>query len=363
MDDRLSQSTDSYFEALLLACQSLDGPARAKLSKEFFRQVSGLDLEPTQSLEAWEKIVEVRRELTLNGESPPPLRKVVLDYLLRSSLLREPVLTEFSEMNRLRADAATDGLTGLHNRRFFDALLERELDAAVRYGLESSLVIMDLNRFKEVNDTHGHAAGDKVLAATSATLKDSLRVSDLACRIGGDEFAMVLSRTTFDGAVQLAERVCGQFENAVRPLNLTVFVTVSYGVATAPREAKEPAALFSLADERLYKFKRSIGAPRCVPRVFPRIPLANVGADAVLRWDSNSCPALPVDFSVGGVGLLLSTPAALPREFVTEIHLPRLRPLTSRVQKVYEIAHAHNIVRLGCSFIDPSLEAPENPAA
>jgi len=119
MDDRLSQSTDSYFEALLLACQSLDGPARAKLSKEFFRQVSGLDLEPTQSLEAWEKIVEVRRELTLNGESPPPLRKVVLDYLLRSSLLREPVLTEFSEMNRLRADAATDGLTGLHNRRFF----------------------------------------------------------------------------------------------------------------------------------------------------------------------------------------------------------------------------------------------------
>jgi diguanylate cyclase (GGDEF)-like protein len=362
LGDVASPRPDSYFEALLLACQSLDGSARAQLSKEFFRQVSGLDLESAQSLEAWEKIIELRLELARSKNSPPPLRQVVLDYLLRSSLLHEPVLTEFQEIQRLRADAATDGLTGLHNRRFFDALLERELDAAVRYGHESSLVVMDLNRFKEVNDTHGHAVGDKVLMKASATLKESLRSSDLACRIGGDEFAMVLSRTTFDGAVQLAERFCGQFAEAVRPMNLTVFVTVSYGVATAPREAKAPAALYSLADERLYKFKRSIGAPRCVPRLFPRIPLANVGADAVLRWDSNSCPALPVDFSVGGVGLLLPTPAILPREFLTEIHLPRLRPLTSRVQKIYEITHAHNIVRLGCSFIDPDTEASESAA-
>ena len=226
------------------------------------------------------------------------------------------------------------------------------MDAAVRYAQEFSLILLDLNRFKEVNDAHGHATGDKVLTLAGRLLRESARSSDSAYRIGGDEFALLLRRTASDGANAVAERVRERFKEAVQPLGLEVPVSVAHGVATAPREAKNAATLFALADERLYNSKRAIGSPRCAPRTYPRIPLSESDAYAILRWDSGSHRATVLDFSVGGVGLRFTPPVAVPHEFLSQIHLPRLQPLLGRVHKVYESIDPNNVQRLGCAFID-----------
>jgi diguanylate cyclase (GGDEF)-like protein len=349
----VDQSFDAYVEALILASRSLDKDAQASLAKEFFHQVSNLSLSDAQGLEAWEKILDRRDRFIREGETPPPFHRLVLEHFLTSDLLREPVITEFAEIQRLRSNALVDPLTGLQNRRLFDERLEREMDAAVRYAQEFSLVLLDLNRFKEVNDAHGHATGDKVLAVAGRLIGESARSSDLTFRIGGDEFALLLPRTAYDGAKTVADRLRERFAEAVLPLDPQIPVSLAYGIATAPREARAASALFALADERLYNFKRSIGSPRCAPRTYPRIHLANTDAYAVLQWDSGSHRAQVVDFTIGGVGLKLGTPLAVPHEFLSKLFLPRLHPLVTRVHKVFETIDPSNIQRLGCAFLAP----------
>jgi diguanylate cyclase (GGDEF)-like protein len=355
----VSQSFDAYVEALITSSRNLDKNAQTKLAKEFFHQVSHLSLSDEQSLEAWEKILDRRDDLARGGQTPLPFHRIVLEYFLNSDLLREPVITEHEELWRLRSNAFMDALTGLQNRRSFDERLEREMEAAVRYSQEFSLVLMDLNRFKEVNDAHGHATGDKVLALAGKLIGESARSSDLTYRIGGDEFALMLPSTPYDGAQTAAGRLRERFREAIQSLELKVPVSLAYGISTAPREARVASALFSLADERLYNFKRSIGSPRCAPRAYPRIHLANTGAYAILQWNSASHRAQVVDFTIGGVGFQLSTPLAIPHEFLSQIYLPLLHPLTTRVHKVFESIDPSNLQRLGCAFIPPNQGMPD----
>jgi hypothetical protein len=119
--------------------------------------------------------------------------------------------------------------------------------------------------------------------------------------------------------------------------------------------------LFVLADQRLYNFKRSIGSPRCAPRFFPRIPLANAEAHAILRSASGPHRASVLDFSFGGVGLQLASPIKVPSTFVSQLHLPPLQPCVAWLHKVYEVIDSNNLQRLGCSFIEPARK--ESPRA
>jgi diguanylate cyclase (GGDEF)-like protein len=355
----VTQPIDAYVEALVISSRNLDRNAQTKLAKGFFHQVSHLSLSDEQSLEAWEKILDRCDDLVRDGQTPLPFHRIVLEYFLNSDLLRAPVVTEYAELRSLRSNAFMDPLTGLQNRRSFDERLEHEMEAALRYSQEFSLVMMDLNRFKEVNDAHGHATGDKVLTIAGKLIGESARSSDLTYRIGGDEFALMLPSTPYDGAHTAASRLRERFPEAIQPLELKVPVSLAYGISTAPREARVASALFSLADERLYNFKRSIGSPRCAPRAYPRIHLANTGAYAILQWDSDSHRAEVVDFTIGGVGLQLSTPLAIPHEFLSQIHLPLLHPLTTRVHKVFESIDPSNVQRLGCAFIAADQEPPD----
>lgn len=355
----MTQSFDAYVEALIVASRSLERDTQAKLAKEFFHQVSNLSLSEEQSLEAWEKILGRRDDLAREGRTPLPFQRIVLEYFLNSGVLQEPVITEYAELRRLRSNAFLDPLTGLQNRRLFDERLEHEMEAAVRYSQEFSLVLIDLNRFKEVNDAHGHATGDRVLAQAGKLIGESARSSDLTYRIGGDEFALMLPSTPYDGAQIAAGRLRERFPEAIQPLELQVPVSMAYGIATAPREARAASALFSLADERLYNFKRSIGSPRCAPRAYPRIHLANTPAYAILKWDSTSHRAQVVDFTIGGVGLQLPSPLAIPHEFLSQIHLPLLHPIMTRVHKVFEAIDPSNVQRLGCAFVNPEPKPPE----
>ena len=156
------------------------------------------------------------------------------------------------DARRYRLLADLDGLTGLHNRRYFHELLAREVTRAQRYGRELALVIFDLDDFKSINDRNGHLAGDGVLAETAARARGALRGADIACRVGGDEFAVLLPEAS--GAE--AERLYRRLHDAVSssPVGEAGDVSVSAGIAEL-QAGDEPNTFFERADEALYRAK------------------------------------------------------------------------------------------------------------
>ena len=167
----------------------------------------------------------------------------MVDVLSAANFLRVPVLIEYDEFKKLQINAATDALTGLYNRRLFDEYFDKELNRAKRYGQQLAVVILDLHKLKEVNDRHGHLQGDQVLQIAAATLRKTLRNSDFAFRIGGDEFAVLLPQTDPEQAVTLCRRVRTQYENELRPLALEIGVTLDFGVAVHPQDGDQKSAL------------------------------------------------------------------------------------------------------------------------
>ncbi len=164
------------------------------------------------------------------------------------------------ELERANADlerlARTDSLTGLANRRRFMEALDREADRYQRYQRSASLVLLDLDHFKSVNDTHGHAVGDNVLREVAVVLRSMCRDVDLAARLGGEELAMLLPETGSPGARIVAERVRERIAAASHRAQSgrTFRVTASFGVATAA-SGRNGEALLQAADEALYRAK------------------------------------------------------------------------------------------------------------
>jgi diguanylate cyclase (GGDEF)-like protein len=156
-------------------------------------------------------------------------------------------------LSDLREQTIRDPLTSLYNRRFLQDYLERELIRAKRERVSLALVMMDLDRFKQINDRAGHQAGDRVLVEVSALLKRHVRGSDIACRYGGEEFAVVLPRTSLASARRRSAEICSAIRR--EPLRL-LGVTASLGVALCPDHATDAEALLRAADQALYEAKR-----------------------------------------------------------------------------------------------------------
>jgi len=248
---------DSYFELLADTLESLDLSARGQFLQRYFRVIAHLDLRESQSVQIWDEMLARRRELTQLAGRQISLKTALTDVLSSSGLLRVPILIEYDELKRLELDAVTDPLTGLHNRRLFAETFDKELNRARRYTQPLALVTVDLHRFKEVNDQHGHPRGDDVLRAAAATLKKALRTSDSAFRIGGDEFALLLPQTDSAQALALSRRVQTVFAEMLQPLQLSVTVGMDQGIAIFPQDAEQAEQLIRIADERLYQIKHA----------------------------------------------------------------------------------------------------------
>ncbi len=160
------------------------------------------------------------------------------------------------EKKRLSNIAITDQLTNLYNHNFFYTRLEEEFERTMRYGGNVSLIMMDIDNFKRINDTHGHREGDKVLKAVSHLIKSSVRKSDIVSRYGGEEFTVILPQTTIEGAVGEAERIRALVEGYGYIGLHGENITVSSGVAACPNgKVKDAGGLVSLADRALYLAK------------------------------------------------------------------------------------------------------------
>jgi len=154
--------------------------------------------------------------------------------------------------------AITDGLTGLHNHRYFKEWLQNEIHRAGRMPINISLILMDIDHFKGVNDTYGHPVGDLVLKKVSAILSDSIRTIDLAVRYGGEEFVLVLLDTNAKGAQKMANRIRKEIQGTKIDFPKgSLKVTISMGVSTFPENAEHVQPLIDVADKALYFSKEN----------------------------------------------------------------------------------------------------------
>jgi len=176
------------------------------------------------------------------------------------------------ETDHLLAQSTTDPLTGLHNRRALQQRIDEELSRAVRYGQRLSLVMIDLDKFKQVNDRCGHLAGDALLHAIGQVIQQALRKSDYAVRLGGDEFAIVSPNADEASAAFLAARVSSAIARDARRQQQPV--TASIGIATYdPRAARvvDRVSLITAADAALYEAKLNRGNSIRIATVGPLV--------------------------------------------------------------------------------------------
>jgi diguanylate cyclase (GGDEF)-like protein len=191
-----------------------------------------------------------------------------------------PILSSLNSLHQAEQRAIIDSLTGLHNRRFLFEFMQQQIVQSQRYNQSLSILMLDLDHFKRVNDTHGHESGDIVLKLFAMRLKESLRISDIAARYGGEEFVAVLPNTSLSGAMELAEKI----RLVTMEVNLAQFlpdlsnISVSIGVACYPNHGRTVEQLQRAADTALYQAKqagrnRVVSADFQMNKIFDELPV------------------------------------------------------------------------------------------
>ena len=215
-----------------------------------------LSFSETEAERHWRRIRRHREALRKDLHRDVGLRVALLDYFVNVSReLKNPKVIEISIYERTARSAVTDGLTGLFNHEYFVTALRREMQRCKRHDLKLSLVMLDLDDFKAINDTYGHLEGDRVLMKSATLVSESLREIDIAARYGGEEFAVILPDTPRTGAFVVADRIRRRVEEHFRRRKEGPRVTLSGGVATFPDDAADLEQLITRADEALYRSK------------------------------------------------------------------------------------------------------------
>jgi diguanylate cyclase (GGDEF)-like protein len=196
------------------------------------------------------------------GSALPAEAVAVVAFILVAIGLVAYVAAVISREQRRSSEAALalsryDALTGLYSRSTFERALEQEVLRAGRTGRGFSLLLLDLDALKPVNDRYGHAAGDRLLSAIGDVMRGGVRATDLAARLGGDEFVVILPETELGGALLVAEKLRADIARLTLPTNgMMVSSSVSIGVVGFPEDARGAAELLRRADQAMYQAKR-----------------------------------------------------------------------------------------------------------
>jgi diguanylate cyclase (GGDEF)-like protein len=389
---------DSFLELLAETLENLDRVPRGQFLQRFFKTIAQLELNENISSEYWDQILERRRQLADTLGRSTSLKAAMVDVLASSTYLRVPILMEYEDLKKLQINAATDPLTRLYNRRLFEEHFEKELNRALRYNQHLALVILDLHQFKEVNDRFGHPQGDLFLKTAADTLRKSLRTSDYAFRIGGDEFALLLVHSDSEQANTLARRIRANFGSAVQSIHASVGLAMDYGIAVLPADGDQKDVLIHIADQRLYEMKHQergskvqqeaqqqappaptkapipptggaapppapISAPAAAPippppaaptqrekRKWERVSLAGTRAYAQLTDDPQRT-ARVIELGYGGCALEMESSEGIGSRFSAVLHVPILPPVRVFLKKLYQVRGSTGQIRVGCAFV------------
>lgn len=195
----------------------------------------------------------------INSYDEPPFTAADVTTISALADFAAIALENARNYDRINELVITDDLTGLYNSRYFEQLLDTEIERASRYGTCLSLVFLDLDHLKSVNDAHGHLVGSRMLSEFGRLIGDNIRSSDMAARFGGDEYAVVLPQTSREQAVAMAAKLldlmlsAGFCADDGQPIRLTA----SFGVASFPQDAQTRVELIRAADMAMYDAKRA----------------------------------------------------------------------------------------------------------
>jgi diguanylate cyclase (GGDEF)-like protein len=196
--------------------------------------------------------------ISLNSDQPNAFDAQDLQFLSVIGYQMAATLKHFQRFSSIKNIAIFDTLTGLHNRRFFEERLGVETQKSFYGSTPLSLVMVDIDHFKKVNDTFGHAGGDQVLCKISSLLKNSVRKKDTVARYGGEEFILILPEASLESSFVIAERIRRMVENTPFEIGRAqVNITISMGISNFPNhQAKSKEELVKMADQALYDAKR-----------------------------------------------------------------------------------------------------------
>ncbi len=210
---------------------------------------------PDAARNLWDRILHHKNEMSSSLKRNVRIAVATLDYLsnLTAEIHAATVISEEHVADIVRL-SLRDGLTGLYNHTYCYQRIDAELRTYARYGTDVSLMMIDVDDFKAINDRHGHEEGDRVLARLGAIIKGTTRETDFCCRYGGEEFAVILPSTRIQEAGTLADRLRAIVAQGL-PCGRNI--TVSIGVSSCGKDTRTPQALVHKADAALYRAKES----------------------------------------------------------------------------------------------------------
>jgi diguanylate cyclase (GGDEF)-like protein len=222
-----------------------------------FNTLTTLDLPISTAAEYWKKVLLHRNTLISILGRNIDLITAISDYLHQhTKLVPQSRLVDSGTFDRFITETTHDNLTGLFNRTYFDDTYNQQVSLAKRYNTDLSILFLDIDDFKEVNDTLGHIAGDIALQKVAAIIKAAKRESDIAARYGGEEFVLLMPHTPNVNAFTFAERIRKEIEQTeIVFKNHTFRLTISGGLASYPLDSTDPKNLLSMADSALYLAK------------------------------------------------------------------------------------------------------------
>lgn len=229
--------------------------------------LTSLDLPSSTAHDYWQQAVSHRDQMTRMLGRKVSLITALGDYLHHH---REdeytPYLIDAKSYQQIVQESVKDRLTGLNNRAYFDQVFEQQLSLAQRYNTDLSLLFLDLDNFKDINDRYGHQAGDFVLQSVAAMIEKEKRDSDIAIRYGGEEFILLMPHTGSINGIILAERIRQSIACTVLNYNNNaISITISGGLASYPTDGDISSDILAVADQGLYQAK---GAGKNIISIF-----------------------------------------------------------------------------------------------
>lgn len=204
----------------------------------------------------WKNIIERMEKTEAKLNRRISIYAAVVDYFTSEErVFNSPVLVEIKVLRQTEQFAMMDGLTNVFNRRYMDLYLRKEINRCNRYNKCFSVMLLDVDDFKKINDTHGHVNGDVVLQAIARVLKETIREEDVLCRYGGEEFLIIMPETDADNAIALYPRIQEKLQES--EIYSKYKVTLSAGCANFTAHADNLIDLLRCADISLYKAKKA----------------------------------------------------------------------------------------------------------
>ena len=295
-------------DAFILKMRDLIDQQDEGVCQAIFQVFAGIKLRPSEARQYWDDVLRHREDISKRLGRSVNLLSVMYDYFdTHGNFFDTPKLVEMSEYEKATRDSTHDSLTGLYNRRYMTSSLDQLLALAERYDNDVSLLFIDVDDFKEVNDTLGHQAGDEVLCQIARVISQEIRQSDIAVRYGGEEFVVLMPNTSSIDALILADRIRENVEsNGLEITGKELKLTVSGGIASFPINARNAEDLINLADSALYRAKgagkNNISLFKADNRRFLRISLSETIRIKELGFsNSKSFSGLSKDICVGGL--------------------------------------------------------------